>query len=138
MIAATIAGIMTLCVVATKPIANQAFAQTPCSLTLSAYPNKGTLATGEGIRSDLTGKLSCGGTGISGATLDFSCNGCSGEWHRNLKTDDSGNFFTNIWPMAGESLKITANYGGDSDHGPATATTSIAMKEKSGGRFEPG
>src|SRR6478752_4136026 len=50
---------------ATKPLANQAFAATPCSLTVGTPPN-------ENPPGSLIGKLICGGQGINDATIKFS------------------------------------------------------------------
>jgi hypothetical protein len=131
---ATIVGIVTLCLVATKPLANQAFAATPCSLTVGADPSSGSLAVGESIGSTISGQLSCGGTGLGGATIDLT--GLSSSM--SAKTDSSGNYDKGILVGAGQSLTVNAKYAGDSDHQAASATTSINIKEKNSGRFTPG
>jgi hypothetical protein len=52
-------GIMTLCLVVTKPSANHAFAVTSCSITLKADPGSGSLAAGESIAQKISGTLTC-------------------------------------------------------------------------------
>jgi hypothetical protein len=118
-------GIMTVCLVVTKPLANQAFAQIPCDLTLKANPGSVAPAPAKGQPEDLTGKLICGGAGYSGADIRLSVvPSASGSWAVDVNTDSSGNFeFTqHSGPGPGlvvqtpESYIITAKYAGDPDH----------------------
>jgi hypothetical protein len=107
-IVATLVGIMALCLVATKPIGNQAFAY--CDLTLKADPGSGSLAVGESMRQDLSGKLDCSGTGLicplCGATISFT--GLSDS--PTVKTDIHGNYHMPItvilpWKQKAKVLK---------------------------------
>jgi hypothetical protein len=139
----TVVGIMTLCIVATKPLANQAFAlHQSCLITLKADPGSGSLATGESIDQKLSGTLTCRATtthtGLGGATIGFSTSvaGLSGLIHSpSATTDSSGNYHGDIITQAGKSYLIKANYAGDSDHLPAATIKIIHIKEKNSGRF---
>lgn len=131
----TVIGIMTLCVVVTKPIANQALAN--CGLTLRADPGSGSLAAGESMQQKLSGKLDCAGTSVicplCEAIIGFT--GLSDS--PTVKPDPlTGNYHMLITVDSGKSYTINAHtyVGGDS----ASATTTIHIKEKSGGRFTPG
>lgn len=74
-------GIMTLCLVATEPLANQAFAKIPCeSLTLKAIPGSVAHTPDAGQPQDLTGQLICGGKGNPDAVIHLVAfmDGCRG------------------------------------------------------------
>jgi hypothetical protein len=127
-------GIMTPCLVITKPLANHAFAATACSLTLKADPGSGSLAKGESIDQKISGTLTCGGTGVGGATINLGLIG--GVLYP--KTDSSGNYHETITQKAGTSLIINARYAGDSEHSGTSTTAIILLKEKNSGGFTPG
>jgi hypothetical protein len=103
------------------------------SIAVGADPAKGSLSIGESIESTISGQLSCGGTGLGGATINLS--GLSRGY--SVTTDPSGNYDKGILVAAGQTLTITAHYAGDSNHGPASATTTISIREKDSGRFIP-
>ena len=138
----TIVGIMTLCLAVTKPIANHAFAATGCSLTLKADPGTVGLSKGESIEQKLSGTLTCGGTGLGGATITSSGTvrsyssfegGGSGTAAAlrpaGSVTDNSGNYQGPSFVMhPGESADVRADYRGDSEHSAADASTTINIK----------
>jgi len=133
------AGILTLCPLATKPLANHAFAATACSLTLKADPGSGVFGGTANIEQKLSGTLTCGGTGLGGATITSSGTvrsyssfegGGSGTAAAlrpaGSVTDNSGNYQGPSFVMhPGESADVRADYRGDSEHSAADASTSI-------------
>lgn len=127
----TVVGIMTLCLIATKPLTNQADAATACDLTIKADPGSGSLARGESIGQHLSGKLSCDGKGLEGATIHIT--GLSGS--HSVKTDNTGEWKYTFLAEAGKSYTIHATFDGDSNHSKASAETTIHIKEKNSGRF---
>src|SRR5215467_1815653 len=84
---ATIVGIMTLSLLVTKPLANQAFAKCSTGLTLSLNPDRNKGGVGESAPTTVSGKLTCNGTGISGADIKIHS---PSEPIRTVKTDSSG------------------------------------------------
>jgi len=144
--------------VATKPLANQAFAATPCSLTASAVPGSGSIASGESMGQTISGKLICGGTGLGGATIVItSARGvilqgqdkATSYWwvqdkatgkfvEQSTTTDSSGNYNQGIVASAGVSYSYYAHFPGDSQHQPASAETSFDLKVGGAHRFKPG
>ena len=124
-------GIMTLCLVVTKPLANQAFAKIPCeSLTLKANPGSVPRTPAAGTAQDLTGQLICGGKGNPDAVIRLVVVP-SGEsqWAVDVKTDSSGNFgliphgsgcpgapCVGLVVSSPTSYIITAKYAGDGIH----------------------
>jgi len=160
-VVATVVGVMTLCLGATKPLANQAFAATPCSLTASAVPGSGSIASGESMGQTISGKLSCGGTGLGGATIVItSARGviphipqgpswkqtymmvqdkATGEFvEQSTTTDSSGNYNQGIVASAGVAYHYYAHFPGDSQHQPASAETYFDLKVGGAHRFKPG
>lgn len=138
----TAVGIMTLCLVVTKPSANHAFAATGCSLTLKADPGSGSLATGESIEQKLSGTLTCDGRGLSRQAIEFS--GLLPGMPTGAVTDSSGNYQgAHFLVNPGESFTINARYVACAmaplhttvcGH-PAAASTTINIKEKKSGPF---
>jgi len=120
-------GIMTVCLVVTKPLANQAFAYIFCYLTLKANPGSVAPAPAKGQPQDLTGKLICGGAGYSGADIHLSVvPSASGSWAVDVNTDSSGKFeYTGLVVYTPQSYIITAKFAGDGDHKAATASIKI-------------
>jgi hypothetical protein len=125
----TVVGIMTLCLVVTKPPANNAFAAATCNLTLKADPGSGSLAKGESEEQKLSGTLTCGGAALRGATITFS--GLPPGMAAGAVTDSSGNFQgASFLVHAGDSFTPSAHYGGDSEHLGAAAGVLIKMSTK--------
>ena len=120
----TVVGIMTLCLVVTKSSANDAFAATTCrpTIQLNADP-------GESIEQKISGTLTCGGTGLGGATIQLGLIG--GVLYP--KTDSSGNYHEIIPQKAGTSLILSARYLGDSEHSKTSTSEIILLKEKTPG-----
>jgi len=126
----TVVGIMTLCLVVTKPSTNHAFAagqmQATCDLDLKADPGSKALAAGESVEQKLSGTLTCGGTALKGATISFS--GLPPGMAGVVLTDSSGNFQGPSFRVhAGDSFSPVARFAGDSEHGGAGAREEIHM-----------
>jgi len=127
----TVVGIMTLCLVVTKPSTNHAFAagqmQTgECELTLKADPGSKDLAPGESVEQKLSGTLTCGGTALKGATISFS--GLPPGMAAAALTDSSGNFQgPSFSAHAGHTYTPAARFAGDSEHGGAGAREVIQV-----------
>jgi hypothetical protein len=149
---ATVVGIMALCLLATKPLAGQpgepmSNTGTACSLTMPrADPGSGSLATGESMGQTISGKLTCGGTGLGGATINLhitpGTDCCPYKFNygqgvtTSTKTDSSGNYDKGIVVQAGQFVEVVAYYNGDTDHKGAVPTaTHIDIKQKNTGRF---
>ena len=136
------AGILALCLVATKSLINQAFAATACSLTLKADPGSGVF--GGSIEQRLSGTLTCGGTGLGGATITSSgkvrsCSSFEGGGSCTAAalrpagsvTNSSGNYQGPSFVMhPGESADVRADYRGDSEHLAAEAAIPIHTSTK--------
>src|SRR3954454_5909099 len=109
---------------ATKPLANQAFAATPCSLTVG---NEGTTT--------ISGKLECGGQGLGHATIHLTLHhittGRTTTATAETEVPD-GSYDHTVVLGAGHSYTVDANYDGDSDHQPASATASINIPGPTG------
>src|ERR1700739_2127700 len=92
--AVVVAGMLTLCLVSTKPLTNTAFAKTSCEVGITAYAHGGgwpsgglAIAKGETTPIDLNVGLSCPpGTPVSGATINVSGDGGS----KSVTTDFRG------------------------------------------------
>ena len=126
----TVVGIMTLCLVVTKPLVNHAFAaatiQATCELDLKVDPGSKALAAGESVEQKLSGTLTCGDTPLKGATISFS--GLPPGMAAAALTDSSGNFQGPSFPVhAGDSFTPTARFAGDSEHAGAEATEVVRM-----------
>ena len=121
--ALVVAGILILCPLATKPLTNQAFAATPCSLTVSANPSSGSIGWGEKIDSTISGTLTCGGTGLGGAKIDFT------TMYSYSITDSSGNYDKVLVCTYNscEPFIVKVHYAGDSEHSAADASTTVNM-----------
>jgi hypothetical protein len=102
---------------ATKPLANQAFAATPCSLTVG---NEGTTT--------ISGKLECGGQGLGHATIHLTLHhittGRTTTATAETEVPD-GSYDHAVVLGACHSYTADAKYDGDNDHQPAFATASI-------------
>ena len=112
---------------ATKPLSNQAFAATPCSLTVG---NEGTTT--------ISGKLECGGQGLGHAkihlTLHHITTGRTTTATAETEVPD-GSYDQKVVLGAGHSYTVDAKYDGDSDHQPASATRSINIPGPTGSRI---
>jgi hypothetical protein len=84
----------------------------------------------------IIGKLSCGGQGISHATIKIS--GLPGGSTESTTTSDDGSYEQGVFSpfSAGQSYTVTANFDGDSDHQAASATTSVNIKGSTGSTQE--
>jgi hypothetical protein len=121
-----LAGILTLSVLAAIPsIKSQGFTG-KCELTLSADPNKGSLAVGENLDVKLSGKLTCGG--VEMVNYDIGLGGWLSPFLPPLKTDSSGNYHKDIVVSAPGTHTITATML----HTPekVSASTTIDFNEK--------
>lgn len=107
--------------------ANQPSAATPqkCDLTVGT-------PSGESPPGSIIGKLSCGGQGISHATIKIS--GLPGGSTESTTTSDDGSYEQGVFSpfSAGQSYTITANFDGDSAHQAASATTSVNIPGSTG------
>jgi hypothetical protein len=103
----------------------QASAATPCDLTVGTPSD-------EAVPGSIIGKLSCGGHGISHATIKIS--GLPGGSTESTTTSTDGRYEQGVFSSfsAGQSYTVTAKYDGDSDHQPASATTSVNIKGSTG------
>jgi hypothetical protein len=131
--AVVVAGMLTLCLVATKPLTNTAFAKTSCDLGILAYGHGGggiaPVAKGETTSVDLNVGLSCpAGSPVSGATINVS--GEQGG-SKSVTTDFRGGA-TATFDLGPSSTPygFKASYAGDSQHDAATATTGFFIDEK--------
>jgi|SRR5215831_7545933 len=129
------AGILTLCPLATKPLANHAFAATACSLTLKADPGSGVFGGTANIEQKLSGTLSCGGTGLGGAyVLVYFPGGIHSPGSQTLITESSGNFGGPRGPSfvmhPGGSADVSAHFKGNSEHSAAEAAITIHTSTK--------
>ena len=126
------AGILALCLVATKPLINQAFAATACSLTLKADPGSGVFGGTANIEQKLSGTLTCGGTGLGGAIIAvFYPGGIHSPGSATLKTDSSGIWYGPTFVMhPGDSADVKAGYRGNSEHLGAEAAITIHTSTK--------
>jgi hypothetical protein len=104
-------------------------AATPCTLTVGT-------PSGEELPNSITGKLSCGGQGISHATIKIS--GLPGGSTESTTTSDDGSYEQGVFSpfSAGQSYHVTAKYDGDSSHQAASATTSVNIKGSTGSTQE--
>jgi hypothetical protein len=108
----------------TKPLANQAFAATPCSLTVG---NEGATT--------ISGKLVCGGQGLGHATIHLTLHHITtGRTTTATAVTEipDGSYDHAVVLGAGHSYTADAKYDGDSDHQPAFATTSINIPGTAG------
>ena len=108
---------------ATKPLADQAFAATPCSLTVGTPPD-------EVVPGSLVGKLTCGGQGIDGATIHSR--GLPGGLDESTVTGSDGSYEIGIAPPLSPGqifYPYVDFYGDDIKHlQAASATTTIDLR----------
>jgi hypothetical protein len=82
---ATVVEIMTLCLVATKPLNNPVFAACATDLTVKGDPSEGSAPP----VTDVSGMLTCKGKGIHGASITLYGPGTMLE---HATTDSSGHY----------------------------------------------
>jgi len=111
---------------AIKPLADQAFAATPCSLTLAP--------SGEAVPGSVLGKLTCGGQGLGSTTIHLTLHGITtGSLNKvDVLTKSSGDFSRTVRLVPGHSYTVTATFDGDSNNQPASATISIYLSGPTG------
>jgi hypothetical protein len=119
-----IAGILTLTVLAAISSTNQALAQQTCDLTVNVSP-----ATAGPSPHDVTGKLTCGGSGVGGATITFTSyksglglnpNEPTAKILSPAVTNADGTYSVTGSVCAGAVCSsVIAHYAGDSEHSPA-------------------
>jgi len=132
--AVVVAGMLTLCLVTTKPLTNAAFAKTSCELGIRADPGGGggkiePVAKGETTPVDINVGLSCpAGSPLSGATINVSSEGGPSK---SVTTDFRGGA-TATFDLGPSSnpYGFKASYAGNSERDPATATTGFFIDEK--------
>src|SRR6476660_1911996 len=102
----------------------QASAATPCSLTVGTPSD-------EAVPGSIIGKLIYGGR-VSHATIKI--NGLPGGSSESTTTSTDGSYEQGVFTpfIAGQSYTVTANFDGDSNLQPASATTSIGIKGSAG------
>lgn len=142
-----VGGIMTLSLLAVKPLTNQVFAKCSSDLSIEPHIHQTTL-TPNGLYQTtpvtISGTLSCGGVGIDGATVTVSgllpryldC-GTLMEYQTlrlHPLTNASGGFETsdteiNLGPSCTTPYSISVHYDGDDTHGPADASTKFSIDE---------
>jgi len=112
---------------ATKPLANQAFAATPCSLTVGTPP-------GVAVPGSIIGKLICGGQGLGLATIHLTLHGITtGSLNKaDVLTKSGGDFDRTVRLVPGHSYTVDVKYDGDSNNQPASATASINIPGPTG------
>jgi len=112
---------------ATKPLANQAFAATPCSLTVGTPP-------GVAVPGSIIGKLICGGQGLGLATIHLTLHGITtGSLNKaDVLTKSGGDFDRTVRLVPGHSYTVDVKYDGDSNNQPASATTTIDLTGSTG------
>jgi hypothetical protein len=125
-VAVVVVGMLTLCLVATKPLTNTAFAKTPSSLVIQKEAHAGGWA---GLKWDLKVGLYTSGSPVSGATINIIGEGgaLKNSISKSVKTDFRGVADWLAVDLAQSEAPYTfkANYAGDSQHDAATATTTF-------------
>jgi hypothetical protein len=128
---ATIVGILTLSLLATKPLTNQAFGQFKCptELTVNLNPDSNKGGAGESAVTTVSGKLTCEfkgeGTnpprGISGANIVI--HGPPMNKDLTVKTDSSGAYSGSYMLRFSQcKMPFEANFAGDSEHESASSS----------------
>ncbi|MGA9151829.1 MAG: hypothetical protein WBZ36_14720 [Candidatus Nitrosopolaris sp.] len=117
----TVAGILTLSLLAAISSTNQAFAQAkPTTLSLGTYPC--CKLNGPGPRSaGFFGNLLSEGSGVEGSTITFT-----GVQHSAVTTGSDGGYSIHVSLDTG-THKITAHFAGDSDHESSSTTKTITV-----------
>ena len=117
---------------ATKPLANQAFAATPCTLTVGT-PSAFALTVGHQTTT-ISGKLECGGQGLGHATIHLTLHGITtGSTNTaTAETVSDGSYDRTVRLVPGHSYIQDAKYDGDGAHQAASATTSIDLTGSTG------
>jgi hypothetical protein len=146
-----VVGIMTLSLLAIKPLTNQVFAQTnltstqlsterqqqgKCSSDLSLDPHikVQTVPKGQTTPVDISGTLTCGGVGIEGATVTYrvadNC-GVGGGGRPTTIADGSFSDTIDLGPCP-TPYSVSADFAGDSTHTPSSASAGFYIEEATG------
>lgn len=116
--AVVVVGMLTLCLVATKPLTNTALGQakTSCKLGLVWIQPKEPVI--------IHANLKCNGEPVNGATVNINAGGES----KSVTTDSSGTGSA-TFNLAHSSSPYTVKgeFAGDSEHEPATAETGFSI-----------
>jgi len=127
---AMVTGILTFSILTMTSLSvNQASAQmAECqpTLSLSANPRGGTVASGSTLPVYLLGELKCGDSSIEGATIIIS--GID-ENTENVITDEFGKYSLGVQLAPGE-YTIQAYFAGDNTYISASATRTITVNER--------
>jgi hypothetical protein len=127
---AALAGILAMPILAAISHTNHVLAKCDSSLSLGAYPNKGTVGATTGkLPVSLSGKLTCGGSEVGGATITITG---TGGGSRDVTTNEFGSYGLQHGFEPG-TYTVEAHYNGDSDHTSASATRTITASASSGG-----
>ena len=140
-----VAGIMTLCLVTTKPLTNTSFAKTSCELRIVAWGHAGggaiePVEKGKTVPVSMNVGLSCpagctvsgGGPWIPGCPVSGATVNISGGGGSKSVTTDSGGAGEATFDLGPSSnpYNFKANYAGDSQHDAASAATEFFIDEK--------
>jgi hypothetical protein len=111
---------------------NQSFGQQTCDLTVNVSP-----ATAGPSPHDVTGRLTCGGSGVGGATITFTSyksglglnpNEPTAKILSPVVTNADGTYSVTGSVCAGAVCSsVIAHYAGDSEHSPATSKASLKI-----------
>jgi len=146
-----VGGIMTLSLLAMKPLTNQVFAKCSSDIGITARPHAFQgVPKGQTTPVDFLGELTCAGVGISGATVAVTSGQlhCAatltpgqtvGVFYREIPTSASGGFDTsvNLGPCT-TPYYVSVQYAGDSTHDPADASTKFFIDETTAAGTEQG
>ena len=105
---------------------NQAFAQCPTSLTLGAYPNKGTVGFQTNtLPVSLSGQLKTCGEGMGNTIITIT--GIDGS-DKEVKTDNGGFYGLGV-DLSPGAYTIEAIYDGNNSNEPSSATRTVTANE---------
>jgi hypothetical protein len=140
-----VVGIMTLSLLAIKPLINPVFAQTneterirneKCSseLSIDAIMKVQTVPKGQTTPVDLRGTLTCGGVGIEGATVTYKITDNCGVSGGGRPTTSADGSFSHSWDLGPcpTPYTVSANFPGDSTHSPSSADVGFFINEATG------
>ena len=123
----TIAGILTLSVLAWISITNQASAQAkPTTLTLGSYPNTGKVGSAGTLRVSLFGKLTFEDSEVGRAATIWITGTGEGKQETAVRTNEFGTYNTHA-DLGPGTHKIEAFFLGDAAHMSSSATKTIPV-----------
>jgi len=108
----------------TTMYSQQAFAMKPTSLSLGAFPNKGTVGPAGFLRVSLSGKLTSEGSEVGGASIMITGTGEGKQMH--LTTNEFGSYST-FADLGSGTHTIEAYFAGDADHTSSSATRVVTV-----------